>query len=238
MVIRAPVPAAMGAAARCLADQGGALQILEVVSQLLRARERAAAGQQVDRLRQVPLPGNMRPRPELASAVVRPPVEVVQMRRPGKEIAAQHGNRIRRDAPLAGAQVDDESVGVGQVVHRRAVRVTGDLGRSQQAELQKADIALQDVQLREAEIIARHAAAVFLAHRRRRGGPGLRLRRQHLRRVTDANVLIVTDRAQVLRQRCRERFAIRDRVIDAGGCLAADGFLHLLGHLREHVPFS
>src|SRR5262245_38721362 len=131
----------IGPAAGRLAYRRRALEVFEVVSELLGSREGPIRGQYIYRLgRSKTLARDMGQRPPLVRAVVGAEIEVVQMHRLAvKQVARdeRHHSRVTSAVP---SQVDYESIGVGEKIHCSGSRVRTYTGRGKLSKFKVAHI--------------------------------------------------------------------------------------------------
>ena len=114
----------MRSAGRLLAHHLRPLDGLQRIGQILAARKRLRAGQDVDRLRaSEALAGELASGPELLRGVGIATVDVAEMnRRWLEEVAGDERDRLGL-AALVVAQVDDQRAGIGDAGHHAADRL-------------------------------------------------------------------------------------------------------------------
>src|SRR6266404_2797338 len=130
----------MGAASGGLADDGGALEILEVVAELLRAGESFLGGQDVGGLAVQVLAGDVGQSPILMGHIALALPEIVQVGRLGKQIGGEEGDHFGIAAAVF-AEVEDDGIHVGKEIHGGNGGGAADVRVGEKIKLEEADVA-------------------------------------------------------------------------------------------------
>ena len=151
-----------------------------------------------------------------------------------EEVAA-HELDGRRIAAAVLAHVEDDRVAVGYERHGRRYGVARHLGWRETAHVHVADVALQVLDAREAEVLGTHPFHPGSTS----GGGVFTLHLGTFRRQSShAHVLVAADLLENSRQRVGESARIVQVVEGAGLQLGREACFALLGNVREDVAFD
>ena len=224
----------MGAAAGCLPYDGAALQVLDVIGELLGGRERVTAREDVESCVHHLWPRHVGRRPELLEGIAVADIEAVQVRRAVEKVGHDGLNEGRAAAAVL-SQVDNQRIGVAQEVHGR------DGGRSRErrvvetVELEVADVAIEDLQFLELEVALPASLEGQLMRDIGVLVALLVLLQELVAHELHAEVPVTADLAHVLRQLPSKLLHGLELVVLALLELAANVLLHLLRYVLEDV---
>ena len=145
----------MRSAAGGLADDGGALLILQIKGELLGAGKGPRRGQYKDGLLREPWSGQVREGPVLFGRVLFAVVDVDQVCRLIKEVAGNQCDHVRLSAAVL-PQIEDESIGMGHKAHRCCHRWPAERGIHEAIELDVADVIGQDLNFAKGAVVVLH----------------------------------------------------------------------------------
>ncbi len=218
----------MGAAAGGLADDGGPLQVLEVVGELLGSREGLRAGQDVDRqvLREA-LAGDGGRGGGLPDHLAVAIHHAIEERRLVKQVAGEVGDHLWRAATIV-PQVEDQGVAAAE----EGVRAVGDphglLLGDEAVEAKDPDVAVGHLGRAEEPVVP-----LGLGHHPGHGR--IAGRAACVGHDPHPEVLVVTDRAKVVGEASGEGRFVGDRVVVAGRRRCQDALGHGSSLVREDV---